>query len=106
MSETDRNFGFARRRMLQGAGGLIAAAALAPAASAAPANAPAAAGKAGADITGRLARYMVQARSRELPPAVLMECKHRILDTLGAMISGARLKPGMMALQYVLNQGG
>jgi 2-methylcitrate dehydratase PrpD len=106
MDEVDRKRSFARRRMLQGAGGLIAAAALSPSASAALANAPATGAKAGADITGRLARYMVQARSRELPPPVLKECKHRILDTLGAMISGARLKPGQMALQYVQSQGG
>ena len=104
MSETEQKPGFARRTMLQGAGGLIAAAALPNAANAAPATAPAAAK--GADVTGRLARYMVQARTRELPPQVLIECKHRILDTLGAMISGARLKPGQMALQYVQSQGG
>ena len=102
MDEKDERPGFARRRMLQGAGGLIAAAALPSSAGAAPAPAPAK----NADITGRLARYMVQARSRELPPAVLKECKHRILDTLGAMVSGARLKPGQMALQYVQAQGG
>jgi 2-methylcitrate dehydratase PrpD len=106
MDETGPKRSFARRGMLQGAGGLIAAAALSPAASAAPANTPAPAAAKGGDITGRLARYMVQARSRELPPPVLIECKHRILDTLGAMISGARLKPGQMALQYVQSQGG
>ncbi len=104
MSETEQKPGFARRTMLQGAGGLIAAAALPNAVNAAPATAPAAAK--GADVTGRLARYMVQARARELPPQVLIECKHRILDTLGAMISGARLKPGQMALQFVQSQGG
>jgi 2-methylcitrate dehydratase PrpD len=104
MDDTKEKHGLARRRILQGAGGLVAAAALSPAASAAPVSAPVTAK--GADITGRLARYMVQARSRDLPPAVLMECKHRILDTLGAMISGARLKPGQMALQYVRSQGG
>ncbi len=64
---------FARRRMLQGAGGLIAAATLpaAPLSAAQPTNAPAAARPAGAEITGRLARYMVEARTRTLPPAVL-----------------------------------
>ena len=49
---------------------------------------------------------MVEARTRTLPPAVLLECKHRILDTLGAMVSGARMKPGEMALRYVRSQGG
>ena len=49
---------------------------------------------------------MVAARERSLPPAVMLECKHRILDTLGAIVSGARMKPGTMALQYVRALGG
>jgi 2-methylcitrate dehydratase PrpD len=53
-----------------------------------------------ADITSRLARYMVEARSRNLPTEVAREAKHRILDTLAAMVSGARLKPGEMAIRY------
>jgi 2-methylcitrate dehydratase PrpD len=98
----------ARRRLLQSAGGLIAAAAL-PANSVAAAQSPAVAAApqaASPDVTGRLARYMVAARERPLPPAVMVEAKHRILDTLGAMVSGARMKPGMMALQYVRAMGG
>jgi 2-methylcitrate dehydratase PrpD len=59
-----------------------------------------------ADITGRLARYMVEARSRNLPAEVAREAKHRILDTLAAMVSGARLKPGEMAIRYARSQGG
>jgi 2-methylcitrate dehydratase PrpD len=59
-----------------------------------------------AEITGRLARYMVEARSRNLPTEVAREAKHRILDTLAAMVSGARLKPGEMAIQYARAQGG
>jgi 2-methylcitrate dehydratase PrpD len=59
-----------------------------------------------ADITGRLARYMVQARERSLAPHVAREAKHRILDTLGAMVSGSHLKPGEMAIRYVRAQGG
>jgi 2-methylcitrate dehydratase PrpD len=59
-----------------------------------------------ADITGRLARYMVEARSRNLPADVAREAKHRILDTLAAMVSGARLKPGEMAIRYARAQGG
>jgi 2-methylcitrate dehydratase PrpD len=90
--------------MLQGAGGLIAAAAI-PSTPVSAAQTAAAAGG-GGDITGRLARYMVEARSRPLPDAALRECKHRILDTIGAMVSGARLRPGEMALRYVQSQGG
>ena len=59
-----------------------------------------------ADITGRLARYMVEARERKLPPDVAREARHRILDTLAAMVSGAHLKPGEMAIKYARSQGG
>ena len=90
---------YRRRRMLQGAGGFVAATALpfrqSPSSSGAAAN-----------VTGRLARYMVEARSRSLPPQAAREAKHRILDTLGAIVSGARLKPGEMAIRYIREQGG
>jgi 2-methylcitrate dehydratase PrpD len=56
---------------------------------------------ANADITGRLARYMAAALARPLPDAVASACKHRILDTFAAMISGARMRPGLLATQYV-----
>src|SRR6267142_6427614 len=59
-----------------------------------------------ADITGRLARYMVEARNRNLPADVAREAKHRILDTIAAMVSGARLKPGEMAIRFARAQGG
>jgi 2-methylcitrate dehydratase PrpD len=103
---------FSRRRMLQGAGGALAIAALPAerlAAAAAlpsfqdsskPSTAPV------TDFTGELARYMAGARDRALPPSVALEAKHHILDTLGAMISGSRLKPGEMAIAYARAQGG
>jgi 2-methylcitrate dehydratase PrpD len=59
-----------------------------------------------ADITGRLVQYMAAARGRELTPEVARETKHRILDTLAAMVSGAHLKPGEMAIRYARSQGG
>ena len=59
-----------------------------------------------ADVTGRLARYMVEARTRELPPDVLEAAKHRILDTIAAMVSGAHLKPGEMAIRFARSQAG
>jgi len=87
--------------MLQGAGGLVAATALTfRQASLTPSS------KAAVDITGRLARYMVEARDLTLPQPVALEAKHRILDTLAAMVSGARLRPGEMAIRYVREQGG
>jgi 2-methylcitrate dehydratase PrpD len=58
------------------------------------------------DVTGRLARYMAQARSRPLPEPVAREAKHRILDTLAAIVSGSRLKAGAMATRFVRAQGG
>jgi 2-methylcitrate dehydratase PrpD len=49
---------------------------------------------------------MVEARERSLAPHVAREAKHRILDTLAAMVSGAHLKPGEMAIRYARSQGG
>jgi 2-methylcitrate dehydratase PrpD len=61
---------------------------------------------AAADLTGRVARYMAAARQQTLPADVVREAKHRILDTLAAMISGARLKPGESAIRFARAQGG
>jgi 2-methylcitrate dehydratase PrpD len=58
------------------------------------------------DVTGRLARYMAGAWERSLAPHVAREARHRILDTLAAMVSGSRLKPGAMAIRYAQAQGG
>jgi 2-methylcitrate dehydratase PrpD len=92
-----------RRRVLQGLGGLVATAAFRSehtAKTLPQERSPA------TEITGKLARYMVSARDHELPPAVVQAAKHRILDTLAAIVSGARLKPGEMAIRYVQSQGG
>ena len=93
-----------RRRVLQsmGAAATLAVAPM-PLVRAAEGAAPAAART---DVTGRLARYMVGARDAALPDDVALACKHRILDTLGAMVSGARMTPGEMALKYVRTLGG
>src|SRR4051794_29035302 len=94
--QSTRNGGLTRRQMLAQTGGLLGCAALSrPIAYAAT-----------SDITGRLARYMVSARDRPLPPEVLTACKHRIPDTFGAMVSGARMKAGTLALDYVRGLGG
>jgi 2-methylcitrate dehydratase PrpD len=58
------------------------------------------------DITGQVARYMVAAGAAPLPPEIIEATKHRILDTLGAIVSGSRLRPGRMALSYVAALGG
>jgi 2-methylcitrate dehydratase PrpD len=99
-----------RRSVLKGAGGLVATAL--PAAAAARQDGPSQSrGRGGdspasADVTGRLARYMVEARDRQLSASVTRDAKHRILDTIGAMVSGAVLKPGVLAIRYVRAQGG
>ncbi|CAI8037509.1 Uncharacterized protein YxeQ [Geodia barretti] len=49
---------------------------------------------------------MAEARRHELPADVALAGRHRILDTLGAIVSGARLKPGEMAIKYIRLQGG
>jgi hypothetical protein len=58
------------------------------------------------DVTGRLARYMVSARDTALPESVMIEAKNRILDTFGAMVSGARMDPGIASVKYVKGLGG
>ena len=98
-----RRPGFTRRRMLESGAGLVAAAV-------APVRVGAAQGereaRAATDLTGRVARYMAAARQQSLPADVLRETKHRVLDTVAAMISGAKLKPGEMAIRFARAQGG
>ena len=78
------------------------------AAMAAIAGAPtwAADSEAGTNMTGRLAAYMAAVRQRSLPAEVLTLCKHRVLDTFAAMLSGSRMKPGELATAYVRGLGG
>jgi 2-methylcitrate dehydratase PrpD len=94
-----------RRKLLKGAGGLIAAAA-APARVASARGGRQVGPAATATVTARLARYMVEARDRNLPADVTREAKHRILDTLAAIVSGSHLSPGEAAIRYVRSQGG
>ena len=61
----------------------------------------------GNGVMEKLIDYVSKARTSELPPEVLRKTKHHILDTLAAMISGAQIKPGEMALKYArLQEGG
>jgi 2-methylcitrate dehydratase PrpD len=59
-----------------------------------------------ADITGQLAGYMARARDLRLPPPVAQDAKHRILDTLAAMVSGSHLHAGEKAIAFARAQGG
>jgi 2-methylcitrate dehydratase PrpD len=92
-SERPRTFhpSLTRRELLRGAGGLMAAGVVPWTTS---------------SITAQVARYMVEARRRTLPPSAATAGRHRILDTLAAMVSGASLKPGQMAIKYVRGVGG
>jgi 2-methylcitrate dehydratase PrpD len=92
--------------MLQSAGGMMAAASLPTLAAGRSLRQGGTSPTAPANITGQLARYMVEARDRDLPPDVAREARHRILDTIGAIVSGARMKPGEAAIRYVRSQGG
>ncbi|MGH9253082.1 MAG: MmgE/PrpD family protein [Vicinamibacterales bacterium] len=101
-----KDSGLTRRRVLKSAGGLVAAAGFPAHAVARPLRQGGAPSAAAASITRRLARYMVEARDRSLPPEVAQDARHRILDTLGAIVSGARMKPGEAAIRFVQGQGG
>jgi 2-methylcitrate dehydratase PrpD len=46
----------------------------------------------------QLGNYMAEAAGRALPEEVIEKTKHHILDTLAAMVSGAELPPGKVAL--------
>src|SRR5262245_18350267 len=53
-----------------------------------------------------LSLYMTRVLASDIPAAVAEKAKHHLLDTLGAMISGAKLRPGELAIRYVRAQGG
>jgi hypothetical protein len=57
-------------------------------------------------VIGALSEYMAEALRHPLPAQVAEKAKHLMLDTLAAMVSGSRLKPGLLAIRYVSAQGG
>jgi 2-methylcitrate dehydratase PrpD len=56
--------------------------------------------------TRALSSYIAQALKLRLPDAVAERACHHVLDTLAAMVSGARLAPGRIAIAYVRKLGG
>jgi 2-methylcitrate dehydratase PrpD len=58
------------------------------------------------EVMRDLSRYISSAVGEDLPPEVSEKGKHHLLDTLAAMISGSRLRPGKAAIQFVASQGG
>ncbi len=57
-------------------------------------------------IIEEVSSYISSIGSSELPAEVMKKAKHHILDTLAAMVSGSKLKPGELAKQYVRIQAG
>jgi len=53
-----------------------------------------------------LSGYMGAAGATALPPNVVENAKHHILDTLASMISGAQLGPGQAAQRFIRAHGG
>src|SRR5215472_3558205 len=87
-----------RRDVFRSAAGALAATGLHPVAhAAAPAAGP---------VITRLSTYMSEAGGRTLPDEVLEKTKHHVLDTLAAMISGASLPPGRVALKFARAHAG
>ena len=56
------------------------------------------------DVMRDLAAWIAHACERPLPPEVAEKAKHHTLDTLAAMISGSRLRPGELGVAYVRAQ--
>ena len=54
----------------------------------------------------QLAAYIAKAAKKPLPRAVVEKTKHHVLDTLAAMVSGSRLRPGRTAISYGKTLGG
>ena len=79
-----------RRAVLNAAGVFLAGTAL-PQVRLRAANPP-------SPVILKLSNYMAEAAGRALPEEVIEKTKHHILDTLAAMISGAELPPGKVAL--------
>ena len=54
----------------------------------------------------QLAGYIAASRRKALPKPAVEATKHHVLDTLAAMVSGAKLPPGRIAVSYVKTLGG
>jgi 2-methylcitrate dehydratase PrpD len=53
-----------------------------------------------------LSAHIGAALSQPLPAEVAEITKHRLLDTLAAMVSGSQLEPGRAAISFIGNEGG
>ncbi|HXF55582.1 MAG TPA: MmgE/PrpD family protein [Hyphomicrobiaceae bacterium] len=57
-------------------------------------------------ITERIAAYLDQAPAMPLSQEVAAKAQHHILDSIAAMVSGAALEPGRIAVSYARKYGG
>ncbi|MFC1874065.1 MmgE/PrpD family protein [Chloroflexota bacterium] len=57
-------------------------------------------------IISQVSTYISQSGQAKLPAQVIAKAKIHILDTLAAIISGSKLKPGKVARRYALQQAG
>ena len=53
-----------------------------------------------------MAGFIASAKSRSLPPPVAAKARQHLLDSIAAMVSGAVLHPGQLAIAYAARQGG
>jgi 2-methylcitrate dehydratase PrpD len=63
-------------------------------------------GNSSSNIIGEVSAYISKGGEAKLPKEVMKKAKHHILDTLAAMVSGSRLKPGQLARKYAESQAG
>ena len=57
-------------------------------------------------VIEEVSSYIYSSGDGELPSEVIKKAKHHILDTLAAIVSGSKLKPGQVAKEYVNSQAG
>ncbi|MBI4527767.1 MAG: MmgE/PrpD family protein [Deltaproteobacteria bacterium] len=57
-------------------------------------------------VTEDLSEYVSQAAKVDLPARIIGKAKDHILDTIAAMVSGARLEPGRLVTEYIRRQQG
>ena len=57
-------------------------------------------------VMQRLSEYIARAGKRSLPDPVVEKTKHHVLDTIAAMVSGSRLRPGKKAIAFIRTRGG
>lgn len=60
----------------------------------------------GGNVIEQVSAYISRSGETKLPPMVIQKAKHHILDTLAAIVSGSKLKPGLLVKKFTQSQGG